>query len=81
MNSLKDDKEAYILSDVMPNMDSINDVLNSPITDEEIKCGIVNMKNHKSSGNDMIINEYITSTCDFLLPVYVQLFNLILDLF
>ena len=37
------------------------------------------MKNNKSPGNDCIINEYITSTCDIVLPIYVTLFNIIFD--
>ena len=56
-----------------------NDELNSPITGEEIKRCIIKMKNNKSPGNDCIINEYITSTIDIVLPKYVTLFNIIFD--
>ena len=57
-----------------------NDNLNSPIRDEEILAGIKNLKNGKSpSSNDNILNEYIKSTKDLLLPVYTKLFNTVLD--
>ena len=79
LNSDNDDNEEYTLRDIMPDISSTNAVLNSPITAEEIKRCITNMKNNKSSGNDLIFNEYITSTCDILLPVYVKLFNIIFD--
>ena len=58
-------------------MDCTNDELNSPITAEEITCCRTKMKNNKSPGNECIINQYITSTCDILLPIYVTLFNII----
>ena len=60
-------------------MDSTNDELNSPITGEEIKRCIIKMNTNKSPGNDFIINEYITSTIDIVLPIYVTLFNIIFD--
>ena len=60
-------------------MDCTNDELNSPITGEEIKRCIIKIKNNTSPGNDCIINEYITSTCDIVLPIYITLFNIIFD--
>ena len=60
-------------------MDSTNDERHSPITGEEIKRCIIKMNHNKSLGNDCIINEYITSTCDIVLPIYVTLFNIIFD--
>ena len=75
-NSNGDKNGKYKLEDILPNMDSTNDELNSPITGEEIKRCITKMNNNKSPGNDYIINEYITSTCDIVLPIYVTLFNI-----
>ena len=69
----------YKLEEILPNMDSTNDELNSPITGEEIKHCIIKMNTNKSPGNDCIINEYITFTCDIVLPIYVTLFNIIFD--
>ena len=54
------------------------DELNEPITAEEIiKCK--NLKNNKSFADDHIINEYIKSTLNVMLPIYVDLFNIIFD--
>ena len=76
LNSNGDKNGKYKLEDILPNMNSTNDELNSPITGEEIKRCITKINNNKSPGNDYIINEYITSTCDIVLPIYVTLFNI-----
>ena len=60
------------------NLDN-NEYLNSPITPAEIEKCINKLKNSKSPGTDNIINEYIKQTKQLLLPVYTQLFNIILD--
>ena len=36
------------------------------------------LKYNKSSSNDIIINEYLKYTVDFLLPIYVTFFNIVL---
>ena len=56
-----------------------NQYLNSPITVAEIEKCISSLKNSKSPGTDSILNEYIKSTKHLLLPVYVRLFNTILN--
>ena len=66
------------------NMNQINleddDVcLNSPITAAEISKCISKLKNSKAPGPDQIINEYIKHSEAAMLPIYVSLFNLILD--
>ena len=81
LNSNGDENGEYKLEDILPNMDSTNDELNSPITGEEIKRCIIKMNTNKSPGNDCIINEYITSTIDIVLPIYVTLFNIIFDIY
>ena len=54
--------------------------LNEPISADEILKCISNLKNSKaSSSTDNILNEYIKSTKDKLLPVNIFLFNSILD--
>ena len=40
---------------------------------------IVSLKSNKACGDDDVINEYIKMTADILLPIYVLLFNLVLD--
>ena len=79
LNSNGDENGECKLEDILPNIDSTNDELNSPITGEEIKRCIIKMNSNKSPGNDCIINEYITSTIDIVLPIYVTLFNIIYD--
>ena len=55
------------------------DSLNVPINDNEINIAIKSLKLNKSSGVDAILNEYIISTKQILMPVYRKLFNLILE--
>ena len=56
-----------------------NDILNGRITEEEIKVCIKRLKNGKARGVDEIINEYIKNTQEIMIPIYVLLFNYILD--
>ena len=67
--------------DVHINIDKTDDdeILNSYITEGEILKCIKLLKNNKSSANDRIINEYIKSTADTMLPTYVAFFNLVFD--
>ena len=44
-----------------------------------MKC-IKNLKNNKSPGIDQIINEYINNSSIRMLPMYTNLFNLIMDI-
>ena len=37
------------------------------------------MKNLKSPKNDSIISDYIKTTINFMVPIYVKLFNIIFD--
>ena len=53
--------------------------LNDPITSQEIMKCINKLKNNKSPGSDMKINLYIKSTKEFMCPLYVKLFNKVLD--
>ena len=56
-----------------------DEILNLSITEGEILKCIKALKNNKCSANDRILNEYIKNSTDVMLPVYVSLFNLILD--
>jgi len=40
---------------------------------------VLKSKNGKVFGNDEILNEYIKNTIDDLMPIYVKIFNIILD--
>ena len=58
-----------------------NDGINVPITEEEIRKAVKSLKNNKSSGVDLIMNEHIKYS--FELPsmqqLYVKLFNIVFD--
>ena len=54
-------------------------ILDKFITAEEILKVIRNLKNNKAAGPDYILNEYIVATKELLLPLYVKLFNRVLD--
>ena len=49
----------------------MDNILNSPITIEEIKNVVKGMTNGKSSGIVGVINEYIKYTIDDMLHIYV----------
>ena len=53
-----------------------NQILNTPITENEINLAIRNLISGKSAGLDGI-NEYITATMQFTLPLYTKRFNTI----
>jgi hypothetical protein len=47
--------------------------INGHITSEEILHYVKNLKNEKACGDDIIKNEYIKSSIDVFLPVYLKL--------
>ena len=53
-------------------------MINADFEEVEIKAVVGKLKNNKSHGVDMIINEFIKETIDIMCPIYVKLFNLIL---
>ncbi len=53
--------------------------LNDPISEEEVVKRIKKLKNNKSPASDMILNEYIKRTKLLLCPLYVKIFNKIVD--
>ena len=57
----------------------LNNIINAPITREEIENAIKSLKNNKSSGDDYILNEYIKHLFESISDVYVKLFNIIFD--
>lgn len=61
------------------NFESGNESLNKDFTAYEIDKCIRKLKNSKSPGFDGILNEYLKLTKEHMLPIYVSLFNLILN--
>lgn len=59
--------------------EQVNEEINQTITIEEIEKYVKTLKNGKSAGIDSVLNEHIKSTFHILGPVYVKLFNIILD--
>jgi hypothetical protein len=76
-NDSDDDVEPDFNFDHIDN--DVDQFLNSPITEKEIKNVVLKLRNGKAFGNDGILNEYIKNTIDDLMPIYVKLFNIILD--
>ena len=53
--------------------------LNNPISESEIYKAITDLKNGKASGDDNVINEYIKTTAELFMPIYVKLFNIVFE--
>ena len=51
--------------------------MNKKITQKEILDCIKRLKNNKAHGDDHVINEYIKSTSDKMIDVFIELFNII----
>ena len=51
--------------------------LDTKITATEIKTAINRLKNNKACGPDDILNEYLKSSIEIMLPTYVLLFNFV----
>ena len=61
------------------NLNDDDQFLNTPITAAEILKCIQTLKNSKAPGSNEVLNEYIKYTKLQLLPIYVRLFNLVLN--
>ena len=57
----------------------VNEEINQPITYEELSKAIKALKNNKSPGLDNIVNEQLKSTFNIMHPLFIKLFNVILD--
>ena len=63
---------------ILNNVENI-DVLDDPITNEEILKAVSGLSNGKAPGPDNVLNEVIKVSVIHLLPFYNRLFNTILD--
>ena len=77
LNKNKFEHNFIIENDI--NSDTINEELNDYITSDEIIKAVKKAKNNKSPADDILINEYIASSLDTMIDVYVYLFNLIFE--
>ena len=53
--------------------------LDFPFSCKEVRLGIKNLRNGKSCGPDLVLNEFIKTSSNLLLPTLVKLFNKILN--
>jgi hypothetical protein len=79
-NPTNDGDGATVLPEIDENLvNNLNIEINGHIKSEEILHCAKNLKNEKACGDDIIKNEYIKSSIDVFLPVYLKLFNCIFD--
>lgn len=57
--------------------ESTNDIVNCEITHEDVKTAFSQLRNHKSSADDELKNEYIKYASDKMLDIDVKIFNII----
>lgn len=76
---LNENEGAETCDNIINQSDTVNELLNSPITREEIVNSINSLKNNKASGYDNVMNEHIKTTMSNFLPLYENLFNIIFD--
>ena len=59
-------------------MQSINEHINRPFTQDEVVTLIKKLKNKKACGIDNVINEYLKNSPTELIVLIVKMFNLVL---
>lgn len=67
------------INDFEPVINVDNEILDRPLTEDEILKAIKSLKTSKAAGIDSITNEFLKKSVDLMLPVYTKLFNHILD--
>ena len=68
----KSDRDEYVNINII-DVDSNNEMLNGKISAEEIKKAVKNSKNSKSSGDDLTINEFFSSSLDCMIDMYAHI--------
>ena len=72
--------QAFSFPNIDPfDLNCVNENLNKKITQKEILDCIKRLKYNKAHGDDHVINEYIQSTSDKMIDVYIELFNIIFE--
>ena len=59
--------------------DDDDNILNSSISESEIRKAISQLKNGKTPGFDGILNEHIKNSCKIFMPLYLKLFNTVFE--
>jgi hypothetical protein len=76
---IENDK-AFSFPNIDPfDLNCVNENLNKKITQKEILDCNKRLKYNKAHGDDHVINEYIQSTSDKMIDVYIELFNIIFE--
>jgi hypothetical protein len=78
-NPTNDGDGETVLPEIDENLvNNLNIEINGHTSEEILHC-VKNLKNEKACGDDIIKNEYIKSSIDVFLTVYLKLFNCIFD--
>ncbi|MEW8548698.1 MAG: reverse transcriptase family protein, partial [Candidatus Thiodiazotropha sp.] len=75
----QDDEDSDFPTITADRVTYFNTELNKVITELEVKKAILQLKNNKACASDMILNEFLKASQSLLMPVYIRLFNAILD--
>lgn len=78
LNAKEDDIDDSDINQNNNRVRELNNIINAPITREEIEKAMQSLKNNKSPGDDYILNEYIKHLFESISDVYVKLFKLYL---
>ena len=77
MNNADDNQDFYF--DNKHFKDEQNVELNKPFSPEDITRAIKSLKNNKSCGNDLILNEFLKCSESKMLNIFCKLFNVVFD--
>ena len=58
---------------------NVNEEINVPFTENEIRNAIKSLKNNKATGVDLILNDHLKILSHIISPILVDLFNLVFD--
>ena len=64
-----------ILGDIVGDAEGDMDLINEPITKDEVTGTLISLKNGKAPGPDGIIGEMFKNASDVVLDLFVKLFN------
>ena len=79
LKGLNSDVGNEVCDESLGDTEQSNEELNSPFSESEVQKAISKLKTNKACGQDHILNEFIKHSCPAMLPLYVKLFNLVLE--